>query len=554
MGYVKVCLVLTQRSAFQRRCSITGLSNLTKPNDKRYHMTTAQFSSLLDALGEGLYERREILGLTLLTALAGESVFMLGPPGVGKSLIARRLKFAFQDSESFEYLMTRFSTPEEIFGPVSIKKLKEDRYERNTNKYLPSAQIVFLDELWKAGSAIQNALLTVLNERIYRNGDEVMETDIRCIIAASNELPNESELLGALYDRFLIRYELQSIKSASLFTRMLGEKTDTSGDTVPTDLKITRAQWNDWQTKVENVALTESVTNIIHIVREKIEAANKKEDDPQQHIIVSDRRWKKIIGLLKAVAFVHEREQVQLADCFIMTHCLWNQPNQRDKANAIVREAIRDHGYALDMRLPTLRKEIRAFADDIEKESRIPVTESKETPRIVAQEYHLVNSKNDRFAAEKVRVVDVKNLQRNEGKVINYYDGENKLVNRIETILGNEPFTLEVTVNGQRETLQLETHREEYTRYISKRPHKLVQAYWEEWGEKIEQFLSEQEKRFEAQQPNELDQLPNHVLIGKESAALIRHNADNIREELSSLRMQLEKAQHMFRTPEWQHA
>lgn len=517
-------------------------------------MTTKHFTSLLDALGEGLYERREILGLTLLSALAGESVFMLGPPGVGKSLIARRLKFAFQDSESFEYLMTRFSTPEEIFGPVSIKKLKEDRYERNTNKYLPSAQIVFLDELWKAGSAIQNALLTVLNERIYRNGDEVMKTDIRCIIAASNELPNESELLGALYDRFLIRYELHSIKSASLFTRMLGEKTDTDGDTVPSDLKITRVQWNDWQTQVENVALNESVTNIIHIVREKIETANKKEDDPRQHIVVSDRRWKKIIGLLKAVAFVHERTQVQLADCFIMTHCLWNHPNQRDKANAIVREAIRDHGYALDMRLPTLRREIRAFADDIEKETRIPVTESKETPRIVAQEYHLVNSKNDRFAAEKVRVVDVKNLQRNEGKVINYYDGENKLVNRIETILGNEPFTLEVTVNGQRETLHLETHREEYTRYISKRPHKLVQAYWEEWGEKIEQFLNEQEQRFEAQQPDELDQLPNHVLIGKESSALIRHNADNIREELSSLRMQLEKAQHMFRTPELQHA
>ena len=127
-------------------------------------------TELLTCISEGVYEKEHILALSLLCSVASESLFMLGPPGTAKSMVARRIKEVFAENNSFEYLMSRFSTPDEIFGPVSISKLKnEDVYERCVDGFLPTASVVFLDEIWKAGPAIQNALLTVINERIYQN-------------------------------------------------------------------------------------------------------------------------------------------------------------------------------------------------------------------------------------------------------------------------------------------------------------------------------------------------------------------------------------------------
>ena len=156
--------------------------------------TRKQIEELLKCISEGVYEKEHILSLSLLCCVAGESIFLLGPPGTAKSMVARRLKEVFSDARSFEYLMSRFSTPDELFGPVSVSKLKdEDVYERCVEGFLPEATVVFLDEIWKAGPAIQNALLTVINERIYQNGRHTIQLPMKMLIAASNELPAEDE-------------------------------------------------------------------------------------------------------------------------------------------------------------------------------------------------------------------------------------------------------------------------------------------------------------------------------------------------------------------------
>lgn len=184
---------------------------------------------LIQQMQRGIYDKDTEIALSLLAAIAGESILLLGPPGVAKSMVARRLKLAFLNARDFEYLMSRFSTPDEIFGPVSISKLKEtDAYERCVDGYLPTVDVVFLDEMWKAGPAIQNTLLTVMNEKLFRNGSHEIQLPLKLLVDASNELPAQGEGLEALWDRFIIRLECRNIPNDQLFLKMLTTPDDSA--------------------------------------------------------------------------------------------------------------------------------------------------------------------------------------------------------------------------------------------------------------------------------------------------------------------------------------
>ena len=326
-----------------------------------------RMKSLVQAIGKGVYEKEHILSLALLAAISGESIFLLGPPGTAKSLVARRLKEVFREKRTFEYLMSRFSTPDEIFGPVSISRLKnEDVYERCTEGYLPEADVVFLDEIWKAGPAIQNALLTAINERIYRNGAQTVQLPMKALIAASNELPKEDEGLEALWDRFLIRVVSDCIKSENTFYKMLRERKQTE-ITIPDKLCISEEEYREWQQAIEEVQIPDDILGMITCVRQELTKIADEEDVEPLDYYVSDRRWKKIVHLLQTSAFLNGRKEIVYSDMYLLAHTLWN----RAEDITLIAEIVHNQFFAdLEDRMDDMEKEAggirkKVFATDM---------------------------------------------------------------------------------------------------------------------------------------------------------------------------------------------
>ena len=282
-------------------------------------------AKLIELMSQGLYEKEHIMAVVLLSAIAGESIFLLGPPGTAKSMVARRLKLVFKGGKSFEYLMSRFSTPDEIFGPVSISKLKnEDKYERLVDGYLPDAEVVFLDEIWKASPAIQNALLTAINERTFKNGSDTLRLPMKALIAASNELPAEDEGLEALWDRFLVRMVSNCISDENTFYKMV-RSVSSEDPVIVESFLIDDALHRKWLAAIYEVEITDEICRQVTHVRKILAEQQKKEEITTLDYYISDRRWKRVFHLMQASAFLNGRNALDVTDCILLIHCLWNK-------------------------------------------------------------------------------------------------------------------------------------------------------------------------------------------------------------------------------------
>ncbi|MEG3692732.1 ATPase RavA domain-containing protein [Vibrio coralliirubri] len=333
-------------------------------------LLSERINKLAHALSDGVYEREDTIKLCLLAALAGESVFLLGPPGIAKSLIAKRLIQAFDNSSYFEYLMTRFSTPEEVFGPLSIQELKDNgRYVRLTEGYLPTAQVVFLDEIWKAGPAILNTLLTVVNEKTFKNGADIERVPMRLLVSASNELPDEDSGLEALYDRMLVRVFVNRIQNKQNFKSML--TTGTSQEAViPKGLAITDIEYHQWQKELDKLELTDNSFDKLFELKTMLEETVKKQGSASEsELYVSDRRWKKAVKLLKASAFFSGRDSVNPLDIMLLQDCLWHSPESRDVVRSVVKDFALNRAFDQQeskAQIEMAREELEEIQDDVE--------------------------------------------------------------------------------------------------------------------------------------------------------------------------------------------
>ncbi|WP_434930717.1 AAA family ATPase [Shewanella sp. HL-SH5] len=301
--------------------------------------------SLLIQLNHGLVDRDATLKSTLLSILAGENILLIGPPGTAKSLIARRITQSFTHEPQastipyFEYLLTKFSTPEEIFGPLSISELKQDRFKRNTAGYLPSVKIAFLDEIFKASSSILNALLTIMNERVYHNGTNAVKVPLRALIAASNELPTGQEELNALYDRFLVRSFVDYVGEGKLqYLFELNEDKDIEGPLTHDDLK----QLDD---SISSIKIPDNIKQAVQDIWHEHKEAFK--EDRREEL--SDRRLIKIIKLLRVSAATNGRNEVDLSDVLLLKNCLWNHPDNIATVQKLIIKVLRNYSSSVPL-------------------------------------------------------------------------------------------------------------------------------------------------------------------------------------------------------------
>jgi MoxR-like ATPase len=338
--------------------------------------TTKEFE-LVDHLNQILHHLKEkfvgkddIIDLMGICLAGRENLFLLGPPGTAKSAMVKELS-KLVNGKTFEYLLTRFTEPNEIFGPFDIRKLREGDLVTNTEGMLPEANLIFLDELLNANSAILNSLLMVLNEKVFRRGRESRPLPVVMIVGASNHLP-EDEALQALFDRFLIRVKCDYVDPA-LLNNVLDAGWKLERKEMSAKPEISANDIFSIQSLIGSVDLQDIRPAYINLV-EMLRNAG---------VQVSDRRAVKLQRLIAASALLCKRTKAIPSDMWVMRY-IWDTEEQQEVIAGIVnsvvetdKETTAQHPRASAHALPNadeIYKEVMTMTDKWE-DKELPMSE-----------------------------------------------------------------------------------------------------------------------------------------------------------------------------------
>lgn len=321
-------------------------------------MSNEKFQKLIDiktALNQKYFEREKEIEAILIALLSRQHMLMIGDPGTGKSALSADLAKIVQGMNYFQWLLTRFSTPEEVFGALSLKDLEQGVYKRNTANKMPEAHITFLDEIFKANSAILNSLLTLINERIFYNNGHPTQVPLMSVIGSSNEYPEEGEGLEALFDRFLLRFEVNYIQDHNNFISMM------KGGNTPLP-SITMDELRELQFFTDMVHIPDEVYQKLVEIRTEL---------ADEAIYPSDRRFKQSLSVLRAKALLEQRQQVEVNDIVFLENALWETPDQKELTSDIVRALAQD---TVARMLDQAKNDLKEISDSLKQDNSTDAT------------------------------------------------------------------------------------------------------------------------------------------------------------------------------------
>jgi MoxR-like ATPase len=298
-----------------------------------------ELQSLINNLSSRFMERDDEIKGIVLSLMTREHCLFIGPPGTAKSALVEAAA-TMSGLSYFRALVTKFTTPDELFGPPDIGELEKGIYKRNTAGMLPEAETVFLDEVFKASPSILNTLLSIMQERVFRNG-AMHKVPLISLFGASNEVPEGEDdvALSAFSDRFLLRYQVKPISDPNTFISVLSidEPTD--------NIKPLNVKWNDVFCELYNVKVAPDIYSAVYDIKKKI---SEDENAP----FISDRRWRKSIKLLKANAVINGRDAVDDEDFEILVHALWDP--EFPESRQAVEKAIQSVADPISLKLQEL--------------------------------------------------------------------------------------------------------------------------------------------------------------------------------------------------------
>ena len=439
--------------------------------------------------------------------------------------------------------MHRFSTPDEVFGPISISKLKnEDKLERSIEHYLPGTNVAFLDEIWKAGPSIQNTLLTILNEKIFRNGEQQINVDLFGIVAASNELPEENQGLEALWDRFLIRYHISSIENRENFEGMILNTENMYSDNVPDTHKISKVEYGKLQNQRDSVKIETEILDLIHHIRIKINECNKELKENEKQIYISDRRWKKIIKVLRTSAFLNFRKKVDLMDCFLIPHMIWDSPEQFELVNRIVKDCIHHQGYTIGVKITNIDSEISIIKNEIETETKVVKLTDNIIPKLHDGKYYRIPSFG-RYEYMLKKTFD--SIPIKGSNFIALYDSSK----------GNsmDYFVMKVndrTVYISERNWQLECEKKAEKPKITRKPHELLIKEWDKRLKLIKDEIDKEITKIDNYVKIDLKNLTENIFVNPSKADIVLNKIEDIKIRLNQSKVKCDEIKDYYHSIE----